>query len=180
MEKVTAQQVLDLKLPDNDAGAATVRHYLGKLLSEMWRHGEDFVKRPFGNSGWQYDLYAPMVRAGFVEGALDEDGNVEEHDENAADELIQSAIASALGAPVRVELAPGEVMPDYGVEAVRDVGRRVSHSDLMVAADRLSRAREKEQDAGHLSRAREINQLALGCFQAAIRVEGLDFEGAPS
>ncbi len=91
----TPRQVLDLPLPDNDSGATTVRGYLVALLAELWREEAGFSgKRPFGNSSWQYDIYAPMVKAGMVEGRLDEDGFVESADVKAADVLILQAIAT--------------------------------------------------------------------------------------
>ena len=87
-----ARQVLDLALPDNDSGTDTVRGYLTALLALVWEHEQGFNgKRPFGNSGWQDDLYAPLVRAGLVEGSFDEDGHLEAVDA-AAEQLIQAAI----------------------------------------------------------------------------------------
>jgi len=89
----TPQQVLDLELPDNDSGASTVRGYLVALLALLWEHQEGFGgKRPFGNSGWQYDLYVPLMKAGFITGKLDEDGYAEEMDNAAGDRLIMAAI----------------------------------------------------------------------------------------
>lgn len=93
----TPQQVLDLELPPNDSGATTVRGYLLALLRELWREEEMFSgKRPFGNSGWQYDVYAPMARAGMVPGKFDADGYLGEFDYVPADRLILAAI-EALG-----------------------------------------------------------------------------------
>lgn len=64
----TAQQVLDTPLRDNDAGAATIRDYLTKLLLGVWEHKEGFDgKRPFGNSGWDYELYDGLARAGLID-----------------------------------------------------------------------------------------------------------------
>ena len=61
---VTPAEVLALPLPDNDAGAATVRDYLKSLLSTLWLEKDGFSgKRPFGNSGWTYDLTEPIVEA---------------------------------------------------------------------------------------------------------------------
>lgn len=95
---VTPQQLLDLPLPENDSGASTVRGYLVALLAELWREEDGFSgKRPFGNSGWPYDIYVPMVRAGIVEGQIDEDGYVERLDVPAADEFILAAIQSLAG-----------------------------------------------------------------------------------
>jgi hypothetical protein len=89
----TPQQVLDLGLPRNDAGASTVRGYLVELLAELWRKEQMFSgKRPFGNSCWQYDVYGPMVRAGWVPGSFDEDGYLDECDTQVADRLILAAI----------------------------------------------------------------------------------------
>lgn len=94
----TPQQVLDLPLPDNDAGATTIRGYLVALLTTLWRENEFFSgKRPFGNGGWEYDLYAPLVKAGWVPGQFDWDGSLNVVDEEAAYRLILAAI-DALGA----------------------------------------------------------------------------------
>lgn len=97
---MTPQELLSLPLPGNNAGAGTVRGYLVALLIKLWREEAFFSgKRPFGSSGWQCDLYGPMVRAGIVPGSFDEDGCLDEFDsaaEREADELILAAIA-ALG-----------------------------------------------------------------------------------
>jgi hypothetical protein len=87
-------EILAVPMGDNDADAATVGDYLGKLLLEVWREGEGFSgKRPFGNSGWEWELYAALGRAGVV-GGLDEDGywNGNREDERRASELIERAI----------------------------------------------------------------------------------------
>jgi len=82
-----------LPLGDNDAGAATVADYLRKLLAELWKDGEGFSgKRPFGNSGWEYDLYAPLIGAGLIGGKLDEDGYVEKCDTKAGEALVLAVI----------------------------------------------------------------------------------------
>jgi hypothetical protein len=96
VDRATVHRVLDLPLPEgNDAGAATVRDYLVELLSEVWRHEAGFnSKRPFGNSGWQHDLYAPMVRAGLTPGTFDEyDELGGDFDYRDADKLVLAAIA---------------------------------------------------------------------------------------
>lgn len=91
----TPQQVLDLELGQNDAGARTVRDYLVRLLSDVWKYGESFNgKRPFGNSSWEYDLYEPLIKAGYVPGTLDADGYVDTFDQPAADALVAEAIKS--------------------------------------------------------------------------------------
>lgn len=74
---------------DSDAGDnLSVRDYLYELLKTLWYQGEGFSgKRPFGNSGWEYDLYAPLIKAGFIKGELDEDGYVMDFDEKQAAEF---------------------------------------------------------------------------------------------
>lgn len=86
-------QILDLPMPPNDADAPTVRGYLKALLRELWREGEGFSgKRPFGNSGWEYELYNALVKGGVVMGKLDGDGYIQEVDADAANALIFDAI----------------------------------------------------------------------------------------
>jgi len=71
----TPNEILDLPMdPDtNDARASSLREYVIALLSIFVEYGEDAIKRPFGNSGWEYDLYEPLVRAGLIEGEFDEE-----------------------------------------------------------------------------------------------------------
>lgn len=54
---MTGEEVLALKMPENDADATTVREYFKALLTALWDEGESFSgKRPLGNSGWEFDL----------------------------------------------------------------------------------------------------------------------------
>lgn len=85
--------ILDIEMEQNDAGATTVREYLKALLTTLWAEGEGFSgKRPFGNSGWEFDLYKPLIKAGAVVGKLDEDGCIDSVDKGAAFRAIQEAI----------------------------------------------------------------------------------------
>ena len=62
---------------DSDVGDdLTVRDYLRALLITLWEEQESFSgKRPFGNSGWEYEILLPLAKAGFVDlGPLNEDG----------------------------------------------------------------------------------------------------------
>ena len=95
---MTPTEVLALPMQQpNDANAATVRDYLLALLTTLWNETEEFSgKRPFGNSGWEWDMYVPLIRAGAVRGALDEDGYVEDVDAIAGGRVIAEAIL-ALG-----------------------------------------------------------------------------------
>lgn len=82
-------------LPDNDAEAATVRDYLKALLTTLLTEQEGFSgKRPFGNSGWMGDLEIALIRAGLVEGKLDEDGYIEDCDSADALTKLLEAVKS--------------------------------------------------------------------------------------
>lgn len=90
-----AKDILDLKMPRNDAKAETVRDYFKSLLLTLWQEEEGFSgKRPFGSSGWQTEVYSALVTHGAVTGNQDADGYLHECDESAADALIRSAIKS--------------------------------------------------------------------------------------
>lgn len=87
--------ILEIKMQENDAGAATIKGYLKALLTELWAEGEGFSgKRPFGNSGWEYDLYRALLVAEVVDGELTDDGYIDRVDHKAANELIFQAIKS--------------------------------------------------------------------------------------
>jgi hypothetical protein len=82
---------------DSDAGdGLTIRDYLHKLLLTLWEEGEGFSgKRPFGNSGWDFDLYIPLIKNGFIAGRLAADGYIEKiESEEDAIEYVSSLIAA--------------------------------------------------------------------------------------
>ncbi len=86
--------IFDIPMQANDADATTVGDYLRALLKYIWTKNDRFSgKRPFGNSGWQYDIYKALIVAKVVAGSLDEMGYVDKLDEEAADKLIIEAIA---------------------------------------------------------------------------------------
>ncbi len=71
----------------------TIKDYLKCLLVTVWQEGESFSgKRPFGNSGWEYDLYIPLIKGGYIEGELDEDGYIDSCDDKEASRLILAII----------------------------------------------------------------------------------------
>lgn len=87
--------VLNAPMQPNDAGASTIREYLIALLSALWAEGEGFSgKRPFGNSGWEYDVYLALVNAGLIKGSIDAEGCLDSCDDRAADLLIAESIIS--------------------------------------------------------------------------------------
>lgn len=85
--------VLALPLEPNEAGAATVRDYLIELLATLWREKEGFSgKRPFGDSGWQYDVYTALAAAGLIDLDRDEHGYIDTCDTETGDRIIAAAI----------------------------------------------------------------------------------------
>lgn len=88
------KDILNLKIDNRGFDEdLTIRGYLKLLVSTIWRKGEGFSgKRPFGNSGWEYDLYTPLVKAGVVTGELDEWGCIEDIDEKKANRIIFECI----------------------------------------------------------------------------------------
>lgn len=93
---MTGSEVLAIPMKaGNDADAGTIKEYLIKLLHELWSEGEGFSgKRPFGNSGWEYELYLPLVSAGVVKGKLDPEGYIQDVDTDAANAMIFDAIGA--------------------------------------------------------------------------------------
>ena len=85
-----------IPMQENDAGAKTVGDYLKILLLTLWDEEAGFSgKRPFGNSGWQYEVYKALISAKVVDGKLDEDGYVDEIDCYTADNIIRQIIIGA-------------------------------------------------------------------------------------
>jgi len=76
-----------------DVDGLTIKEYFKELLITLWKEGESFSsKRPFGNSGWEYDLYKPLIAIEVIEGKIDEYGYVEEINIKKADEFIINLI----------------------------------------------------------------------------------------
>lgn len=92
--------ILDLEIEENDADAKTIREYLKTLLITVWEKEESFSgKRPFGNSGWKYDIYRTLATHKIIEAEadIDEDGDIvdiQRSEYSKADQLISEAIAS--------------------------------------------------------------------------------------
>lgn len=73
----------------------TIKEYLRLLLITLWQEGDNFDgKRPFGDSGWKYDLYIALIKKGLIKGTLDSDGYVYEMPDGTeeADKLIKECI----------------------------------------------------------------------------------------
>lgn len=96
-------RLIDTPMIENDIGATTIGEFLKTLLITLWEEGEGFSgKRPFGNSDWEYQVYASLIKAGYDIGRLDEDGYVEDVDCQKADRLVKDAIKEVFEAePVK-------------------------------------------------------------------------------
>jgi hypothetical protein len=58
----------------NDAGASSVREFLAKIIQEVWTWEDSFSgKRPFGNSGWKWDIYTALINAEMIEYDVDDE-----------------------------------------------------------------------------------------------------------
>ncbi len=68
------EKIKNIKFYSNDLNREiTIKEYLKELLRTLWIGGESFSgKRPFGNSGWEYDLYLPLIKENIIIGSLDE------------------------------------------------------------------------------------------------------------
>ena len=61
------KDILKLPMQENGAKAKTIGEYLITLSQQVWSKGERFSgKRPFGNSGWEHELYLALAEAKLV------------------------------------------------------------------------------------------------------------------
>ena len=93
--KFTDKQILEAAaaVVDGDNGGQTLEEYLKALLTALWYEEEGFSgKRPFGNGGWQFDVYAALVRAKLIDGKIGEDGCLDNCDDKAGEALVHAVI----------------------------------------------------------------------------------------
>lgn len=78
---MTYDEILDFEYEFEDSFACSLRQHLHFLLERLWDEGEGFSgKRPFGNSGWEFEIYQCLIESGGVPGEVvrDEEGFVED------------------------------------------------------------------------------------------------------
>jgi len=94
------KDILDLPMYKEFSGE-TIGSYFSKMMIKLWEEGESFSgKRPFGNSGWEHDVYESLVMNEVCKGAIDRydddpdwfDVEIEDYDE--ADKIISKALGS--------------------------------------------------------------------------------------
>ena len=95
--EISLTEIKDLEFhPTGMKGVFTIGSYLVELLASLWNEKDSFnPKRPFGNSGWQYDIYIVLVDEGIVSGTIDEYGDLvvfESRDEIRANKIILDII----------------------------------------------------------------------------------------
>jgi hypothetical protein len=83
-------KALDTKIfCDRDNSIMSIREYLYELFSDLFHQGEDFnSKRPWGNSGWQFDVYTALIREGILPGMLDSEGFLNNCDEDECKKFV--------------------------------------------------------------------------------------------
>jgi hypothetical protein len=91
---MTGVELLALPMrEDNEAEASTVKDYFRSLLVTLFEEGDDFsAKRPFGNSGWEEELFVAFVDAGVLEAEIDEDGYLDDYNPSDAYDLVYEAL----------------------------------------------------------------------------------------
>lgn len=101
--EMSFKDVMALELEESVkfAKVTTIGDYLKALLSELWIREEAFSgKRPFGNSGWKYDIYQTLLKNRLVTGvyydAQEDESWIEIHevDQEHADRIISECIWS--------------------------------------------------------------------------------------
>lgn len=97
MSKYTPEQIEAAKAVVFESRDLNVRisvvEWMKRLLSELFYEEEGFSgKRPFGNSGWKQDAEVALIKAGFLEGSLDQDGYIDDCEDSGA--LFEAIIRS--------------------------------------------------------------------------------------
>jgi hypothetical protein len=101
--KINGLEILRTKMGENDPEADTIGEYLIELSWAVWTESESFSgKRPFGNSGWEHELYQALCEAYPKETKVkwytyEDDPDYKEidtFDEKACNKMIDSAYES--------------------------------------------------------------------------------------
>jgi len=77
----------------------TIGDFLKELLCRVWVENEEFKgKAPFGNSGWQWEIYHVLVDNGIVKGKLNqyEELEITNKKKKKADKIILDIIVETM------------------------------------------------------------------------------------
>ncbi len=87
MTQEQLQNLLDAEFKP-EIGKMTIRAYFKELLQTLWKEESIFSgKRPFGNGGWQNDMYGFFLRKGLISGELDDNGGILDINESEGETL---------------------------------------------------------------------------------------------
>lgn len=93
---MTNKEILELKFESTDLERTiSIRDFFKELLTTLFKKGECFSgKRPFGNSGWDYDLCVCLAKKGVIDGKCSkyEDFDDWDYDSKEADSKILELI----------------------------------------------------------------------------------------
>ena len=86
----------------------SIRDYLHKLMSEMWKKGEQFSgKYPLGNEDWDLRLIFSLIDCGLIPGVVTEDSDCEidewSFDQDQANQIVLELIHYCFYGQVNVE-----------------------------------------------------------------------------
>lgn len=87
---MTNIEILELKFESTDLEKEiSIRDFFKELLTTLFKEGECFNgKRPFGNSGWDWDLKICLVKNGVVKGEYNSKYDDWDFDSEEADKKI--------------------------------------------------------------------------------------------
>jgi len=91
---MTREKILELPVMRHDLGdTLSMREYFERLFLKLWEENEGFnAKRPWGNSGWEYDVYVTLIKNKVIDGELDEDGYINKIDAVKANKFVADEI----------------------------------------------------------------------------------------
>ncbi len=97
-EMISLSQIKNIEFQSQQMDTqVTVGDWLKSLLCLVWEEGEGFSgKRPWGDSGWEYDIYETFVENNIISGTIDEYGGVEDCDDRLADKIILDIIVNEM------------------------------------------------------------------------------------
>lgn len=92
---MTNKEILDLEFESGDLNTTiSIRDFFKKLLTTLFEKGECFSgKRPFGNSGWDWDLKICLVKNAIIKGEYDSKYDDWDFDSKEADKKILELIS---------------------------------------------------------------------------------------
>lgn len=95
---MSQEEIFNLPVMRHDLGETIpLRQFFHELFTLLWTENEAFnSKSPWGSSGWDYDVYATLIQHGLITGKLDEDGFVEHHNEEQAQQFVLKNIITPL------------------------------------------------------------------------------------